>query len=70
MNQTKRRKRSSRIVTPLLCVKEVDTWMIERGMSGAITDSCSDSLPFLPVTKYADRYAAAALVDSFRSRRP
>jgi hypothetical protein len=43
--------------------------MIERGMSGAITDSRSDSLPFLPVTKYADRYAAAALVDSFRSRR-
>ncbi len=43
--------------------------MIERGMSGAITDSCSDSLPFLPVTKYADRYAAAALDESLRRRR-
>ena len=69
MNQTNRRNRSSRIVTPLRWVSSVETWMIERGMSGAITDSWRGALPFLPVTKYADRYAAATLLESFRSRR-
>jgi len=51
MNQMKRRNRSSRIVTPVCCVSSVETWMIDRGMSGAVTESCNATFLVLPATK-------------------
>ena len=46
-----RLRRKAHIVTPEDLVSSAETWMMERGMWRARTDSSRLSLPFFPLTK-------------------
>lgn len=50
-SHTNRRKRSSRIVMPVFWLRRGDTQMIDLGMAGAVTLSCSATFRPLPATK-------------------